>query len=67
MKRLASLMLDRPEIEIEIGMRMLILPISDIASIARLVSVIEPRRDAHLFHLNLALYLLSLDLVYVEP
>ena len=39
MKLPASLMLDRPEIEIEIGMRKLILLISGIASIARLVSI----------------------------
>jgi hypothetical protein len=56
MKLLASLTLDRPEIGI--GRRKLILLISGIASIARLVSVTVPRRDAHLFHLNLALYLL---------
>jgi len=66
MKLLASLMLDRPEIEIEIERRKLILLISDIANIVRLVSVSVPRRDAHLFHLNLALCHLWLDLVYIE-
>jgi len=65
MKLPASLTLDQPEIEI--GMKTLILLISDRANIARLpLSVTVPRRGAHLFHLNLALYLLSLDLVYVE-
>jgi hypothetical protein len=64
MKLLASLMLDRSEIEI--GRMKLISLISGIANIARLVSVTEALGGAHLFHSNLALYHLSLDLVYVE-